>query len=89
MVDSHLFKEEQKESPPRVTFFKGSILDSKFLEKALEGVDTVFHTAALVNFWERLPHQFDKIYSINVTGTEVRFFSIIELPIDAYSSLLN
>jgi len=70
MAPSTLFEEEQKDG--RVVFFKASILDSSQLEEALKGVDTVFHTAALVNFWERFPHLYSKTHAINVTGTEVR-----------------
>ena len=70
MAPSTLFEEEQKDG--RVVFVKASILDSAQLEEALKGVDTVFHTAALVNFWERFPHLYPKTHAINVTGTEVR-----------------
>ena len=64
--DSHLFKGEEG-----VTFVKGSVLDTVVLAKVCKDIDTVFHTAAIINFWERLSFQYPKFYSINVKGTEV------------------
>jgi len=64
--DSHLFKGEEG-----ITFVKGSILDTALLAKVCKDIDTVFHTAAIINFWERLSFQYPKFYSINVKGTEV------------------
>lgn len=54
----------------RVTFIHGDMLDLECVKKACQGVDTVFHTAAAVNFWSDLPFEHDPIYAVNVKGTE-------------------
>lgn len=50
----------------KVEWVEGDILDTVSLEDALEGVDVVFHAAAMVSF-----HRSDKnqIYLVNVQGT--------------------
>lgn len=52
---------------PGVIAVNGDILDVKALEKAVAGVDVVFHLAAAVGSVVTDPHMFQKI---NVTGTE-------------------
>lgn len=54
----------------RVTFIHGDMLDPACVKKACQGVDTVFHTAAAVNFWSDLPFEHEPIYAVNVKGTE-------------------
>lgn len=44
----------------------GDIRDYSFLRESVQGVDTVFHTAALAGIWGR----WQDYYSINVQGTE-------------------
>ena len=44
----------------------GDIRDYSFLRESAQGVDTVFHTAALAGIWGR----WQDYYSINVQGTE-------------------
>lgn len=45
---------------------KGDIRDPGFLRESFQGVDTVFHTAALAGIWGK----WQEYYSINVQGTE-------------------
>lgn len=45
---------------------KGDIRDPGFLHESFQGVDTVFHTAALAGIWGK----WQEYYSINVQGTE-------------------
>ncbi|MCR4392999.1 MAG: NAD-dependent epimerase/dehydratase family protein [Dehalococcoidales bacterium] len=46
---------------------EGDLLDRASLEKALDGCEALFHTAALYTFWARNP---GIIYETNVRGTE-------------------
>ena len=67
---SDLFAEEERDG--RVRFVKGSVNDdSSKLVELFKGVDTVFHTAAIINYWERLPFQWAKFETVNVKGTQV------------------
>ncbi|MBM3959636.1 MAG: NAD-dependent epimerase/dehydratase family protein [SAR202 cluster bacterium] len=45
----------------------GDLLDPASLERATDGVDGVFHVAALYSFWQRDPLA---IYRVNVDGTQ-------------------
>ncbi len=54
----------------RVTFVKGDVTKPSDLDKALEGVTTVYSTFAIIRFMDRLPHLADLSYRINVGGTE-------------------
>lgn len=51
-----------------VTFFEGSILDQELLRKAMEGVDTVFHQAALPSVPKSIKDPLGT-HAVNVTGT--------------------
>ncbi|XP_053561212.1 3 beta-hydroxysteroid dehydrogenase type 7-like [Bombina bombina] len=51
-----------------VRLIKGDITDYNQLQKAMEGVDVVIHTAALVDYLDTLP--FHKMEAINVGGTK-------------------
>ena len=44
----------------------GDVLDPASLRAAMEGVDWVFHTAAVADYWRNDP---DYIYRVNVDGT--------------------
>src|SRR3989304_134100 len=44
----------------------GDVRDKESIRKAMEGCDTVFHTAATVSFWRK---KRDLIYEVNVIGT--------------------
>lgn len=68
LVASPLFSEEL--SSGRVRFHQGDVLDCARLDRACAGIDTVFHTAAAVNFWADLPFEHAPIFSVNVRGTE-------------------
>ena len=50
----------------RIHWVEGDILDISSLEKALEGVDMVVHTAAVVSF---IPKERKSMYKVNVEGT--------------------
>ena len=50
----------------KVNVIEGDILDIKSLEVAMQGVDYVIHTAAIVSF---APRDKDKMYKVNVEGT--------------------
>lgn len=55
---------------PGVTWVKGDVRDADDLARACEGVDTVFHTAAIVELAEIAPKSFSEVVrSINVGGT--------------------
>jgi nucleoside-diphosphate-sugar epimerase len=73
VTDSKLFEKERKEG--KVHFVQGNLLDLEALAKAVKGKDTVFHTAALVNYWSRLSLDKDKIYNVNYIGTK----NVVEL----------
>ena len=51
----------------QVEWIDGDLLDAVLLDEALQGVETVFHCAALVNFDSRFKTLLE---DINVTGTE-------------------
>lgn len=54
----------------RVTYIKGDITKYEEVKKACQGISTVYLTAAIINFMDNLPYQFDTSYRVNVTGTE-------------------
>jgi nucleoside-diphosphate-sugar epimerase len=54
----------------RVSFCKGDITKKEDVMKACEGVDVVFHTAALVDYWSRLAFQRPLLYKVNYQGTQ-------------------
>ena len=58
-----------------VRFVQGDLRDPQSLLKAFQYKPTdrltsVFHTAAIVDFWSRLPHERQRVMSINVEGTK-------------------
>jgi dihydroflavonol-4-reductase len=55
-----------KEIFDKVEWMEGDILDVVSLEDAMEGVDTVIHSAAIVSFTKK---EQKKMYKINVEGT--------------------
>lgn len=50
----------------KVVWLEGDILDNSFLSQAFQGIDTVFHCAAMVSF---SPEDDDIMYKVNVEGT--------------------
>lgn len=58
--------EKARGLPPEVEIVQGDILDVLSIERAMEGVEYVIHSAALVTFWKR---RFASMRSINVDGT--------------------
>lgn len=50
----------------QLTWISGDILDFGSLLEALQGVDQVFHAAAIVSFW---PKHYKEMYKTNVGGT--------------------
>jgi len=45
----------------------GDILDYNFLLKAFEGIEIIYHCASMISI---MPINFEKMYAVNVTGTE-------------------
>jgi nucleoside-diphosphate-sugar epimerase len=54
-----------KERPREIEFYQGDVRDKKALERALQGVSVVYHTAALVP----VTKAWDQIRDVNVGGT--------------------
>ena len=52
----------------RVSFVEGDVRDRDALSRSLDGVDYVFHEAALVSVFDSVERPFDN-HSINLTGT--------------------
>jgi len=53
-----------------VQFIKGDIRNYEDVKKACVGMDTIFHTAAVINFWSRLQHDYQQSYDVNFEGTK-------------------
>src|SRR5690349_3319409 len=58
--------QEWPDAPKGVEFWQGSILDRTLMEKAVAGVDVVFHLAANPNLWAPDPGTF---HEVNYEGT--------------------
>ena len=71
----------------RISNFKGNVTDSTIVNAACEGVDVVYHTAALVDYWSRLPFQRQAIYNVNVIGTQVLSKLLQPMPLSLSLSL--
>ena len=55
---------------PKLRWFRGDIRDAAALAEACEGVDTVFHTAAMIETLTYTPKPFaDLVRSVNIEGT--------------------
>eukprot|EP01012_Entosiphon_sulcatum_P022987 TRINITY_DN27971_c0_g1_i1.p1 TRINITY_DN27971_c0_g1~~TRINITY_DN27971_c0_g1_i1.p1 ORF type:complete len:426 (-),score=81.07 TRINITY_DN27971_c0_g1_i1:58-1335(-) len=54
----------------RVEFFEADMTKPEDMVKACEGRTVVFHTAAVIRYSDRLPHQWPLSYNINVKGIE-------------------
>lgn len=72
VAESPIFQKEI--SSGVIRFVQGDLRDAASVSKAFEyvpkeGVSAVFHTAAVVDFWSRLPHERERVMSINVEGT--------------------
>ncbi|HEY3386006.1 MAG TPA: NAD-dependent epimerase/dehydratase family protein, partial [Saprospiraceae bacterium] len=52
---------------PRINFIHGDICNPNDIGKACEGIDIVIHTAAVVDWGTRKPHE---VYHANYTGTQ-------------------
>lgn len=50
----------------QVRWLEGDVLDVPFLESALEGIEQVYHAAAMISFY---PKEFDRMQKVNVEGT--------------------
>jgi len=53
---------------PKVQYVEGSVLDRDLVDRALSGVDEVYHLAGLPGMW--MPHKND-FHAVNCGGTEV------------------
>ena len=54
--------------PFKVTFIQGSVMNPEILQKAMEGVDFVFHLAAMISVPESM-HKPVECVNINTIGT--------------------
>lgn len=61
-----LFKFYNNPNFDKIEWVEGDILDTVSLDEHMKGVDTVYHTAAVVSFSKRDRH---KMFQVNVTGT--------------------
>jgi len=66
-VERFFKRNKSQEIFHKIEWVEGDILDINFLEKALQNVKTIIHTAAFVSFNEK---DKDKIIQTNVDGTE-------------------
>lgn len=58
-------------SDPKLEWFRGDVRSATDLRPALEGVDTVFHTAAMIETVTYAPKAFAAlVHSVNVEGTQ-------------------
>lgn len=66
--------------PKDVEFIHGSVLDRELLERALRGIDVVFHQAAYQDY---MP-DFSRFLSVNAVGTALLYEVIVEqkLPVE-------
>src|SRR4051794_29017339 len=53
-----------------VKVWTGDVADRAAIGRACKGADTVFHTAASVNFWATRAFEYGPIHRVNVAGTE-------------------
>ena len=53
-----------------VTYIEGDVRDEKALEKALHGIETVFHLAAKGHVTANTKEAYKEFFDINVNGTE-------------------
>lgn len=57
-----------KDLKDRVEYIQGDVRNEAELLKACQGVDVVYYNAALLCYYQRLPHQLEKAVAINVGG---------------------
>jgi nucleoside-diphosphate-sugar epimerase len=53
----------------RVTFLQGDTTQLEDVTAACAGMQVVYMTAAIINFMDKLPHQYNASYRVNVEGT--------------------
>lgn len=66
LIASYRLGDKKQEYLGRITWITGDILDYDSLLDALEGVEKVYHAAAVVSFWPKMREQ---MFRINVEGT--------------------
>lgn len=55
---------------PNLRWFRGDVRDQQGLREACEGVDTIFHTAAMIETFTHAPKAFaELVRSVNIEGT--------------------
>lgn len=54
----------------RVTFIRGDVTNYDQVLKACDGKDVVYMNAALIFFMDKLDHQYDASFKVNVIGTQ-------------------
>jgi dihydroflavonol-4-reductase len=66
---------EPTQSPSEVEYLKGSVLDWATMQRAVKGVDEVYHLAALSGMWVPRPQDF---HAVNCLGTEAVIAAVRE-----------
>lgn len=66
---------------PEVELFDGDIRDPSTVRRALQGVDGVFHLAALVGVGQSM-YQIERYTSVNNLGTAVLLEALVEHPVE-------
>lgn len=66
---------------PDIEFIHGDIRDAEAIRGALQGVDAVFHLAALVGVGQSM-YQIERYTSVNNVGTAVLLEALIENPVE-------
>ena len=62
----HIYSEKQEDLFNKITWVEGDLLDVMSLEDAMEGVDKLYHSAAMISF---LSSERKKMFRANISGT--------------------
>lgn len=73
VIENPIFKGEE-----RVEFIRGDLRRKDQLLAALKGVDVVFHTAAVIDYWRSLDFEWSRFEEINIKGTDTVVQACIE-----------
>ncbi len=68
---------DPEEYPPGTEYIRGDVRDRKTVERAMEGVDVVVHTAAALPLWPK-----EEIWDVNVNGTRMVLDAALKKGVD-------
>jgi dihydroflavonol-4-reductase len=68
-------------TPEGLQYVKGSVLDSAVVREAIDGVEEIYHLAALPGMW--IPHK-DDFHAVNCVGTEIMITAARECGIQRF-----